>query len=281
MKANMIILIVSVFLFNDLSGQIGRLPLSPVQKLEQQIGITDISIVYSRPSMRGRVIFGDLVPYNKLWRTGANRNTTIEFSKDVSINNKKIKKGKYAIFTIPSPNQWKFLLYADTDNWDVPEEIDSSKIAVSVLVNSTKLAQKAEVFTVSVGDFTNYAFDLNIYWDDTSISVPIDLTTKEIMDAKIERIMNGPSYNDYYAAAVYEMESGKDLEKGLSWINKAIETNDEVSFWDLRVKAILLMESGDAEQSIKIAKEGLVLAEKAKRAYGINEFTRILKQTKK
>lgn len=276
MKTKIILLITLAFFINDAKGQIGRLPLSPLQKTEQNIGLTDITLVYSRPSMRGRSIFGELVPYNKLWRTGANRNTTVEFSEDVIINNKRVEKGKYAILSIPSEKQWEVIFYKDTDNWDVPDEFDKNKIAASILVASKHLKEAKEVFTITIGDFTNYTFDLNIYWSHTFVSIPINLSTKEIMDAKINKVLEGPDYNDYYAAAVYQMESGKEFKKGLDWINKAIEITDEVTWWDLRVKAILLRELGEFDASKKIAKEGLIKAEKKKREYGINEFKNLL-----
>lgn len=276
MKTKTILLITLVFIVNDAIGQIGRLPLSPIQKTEQNIGVTDIVLEYSRPSMKGRAIFGTLVPFNKLWRTGANRNTTIQFSEDVVFNSKRVEKGKYAIFSIPSEKQWEVLLYKDTDNWDVPEEIDNNKIVASIIVETKKLNVENEVFTISIGDFTNYVFDLNISWSDTFVSVPINLTTKEIMDAKIKKVLLGPNHDDYYSAAVYQMESGKEFEKGLESINKAMEVADEVTWWDLRVKAILLMELGKFGESKKVAQEGLIKAEKVKREYGINEFKIIL-----
>jgi len=264
-----------------MQGQIGRLPLSPVQKVEQKIGVTDITIVYSRPSKRGRAIFGELVPYDALWRTGANRNTTIEFTKDVIIDGKRMDKGKYAIMSIPREQEWEVFFYKDTDNWDVPEVFDNSKIAGSIKVNTQLLETELEVFSISIGDFTNYKFDLNIAWSNISVSIPIELTTKEIMDDRISDVLSGPNYNDYYAAAEYQMESGKEYDKGLKWINKAMEVTDEVTWWDLRIQAILLMESGQKDKALRVAKEGLAMAKKVKRAYGIREFEKILEKLEK
>lgn len=278
------IIYVTLFLsccFYQLNGQIGRLALSPLQKLEQKIGLTDITIVYSRPSMRGRDIFGGLVPYKKLWRTGANRNTTIEFSKEVFINKKRIKEGKYAIFSIPNPDQWEIIFYEDTNNWDVPEVLDSNKIVSTIIVKTNQKPTPQEVLKISIDDFTNYAFEFSISWSNTSVSIPVELTTKEDMDAKINKTLSGPDYDDYYAAAVYQMESGKEYEKGLTWINKGIAITDKVTWWDLRVKAILLMELGRSDEALKLAKEGLIMAEQEKRSYGINEFKKIIKKVNK
>lgn len=281
MKTTLSLLLFLAFSLTNLQGQVGRLPLSPLQKIEQKIGLTDITIEYSRPSKRGREIFGHLVPYNKLWRTGANRNTTIQFSREVIINKQRVEKGKYAIFSKPTANEWEILFYKDTNNWDVPESIDSSKIVATIKVVPNQKIKEAEVFTIFIGEFTNYEFELNIYWSTISVSVPIELTTKEIMDKKISAVLNGPSYEDYYAAAEYQMESGKEFKKGLEWINKAIDVTDEVTWWDLRIKAKLLMELGNYDESLKVAKEGLIKAENEKREYGINEFRNLIQHLQK
>ena len=262
----------------SISAQIGRLPLSPEQKIIQNIGITDITVHYSRPSKRGRSIFGDLVPYGKYWRTGANRNTTIEISEDFFIDSKSIAKGKYAIFTIPGTEEWDVILYHDTDNWDVPESVDPSKIAARITVPSTTLPLPLEVFTISIGDFTNYNFDLIIAWDQTKISVPIQLNTRALMDQKIQESLDGPGYGEFYLAAVYQMESGGEYAKGLEWINKAIEIQEKAEWWDLRVKAILLDQLNRKKEAKEIARAGMKLALEANREYAINEFNRLLNE---
>lgn len=271
-----ILLALFSYTFSNLSAQVGRLPLSPTQKLEQNIGLTDITIEYSRPSKRDRVIFGALVPYGKYWRTGANRNTTINFNQEVFINKQKVSKGKYAIFSLPNPNSWEIILYDDTDNWDVPEIIDTSKIVARTTVVPRQLRQVQEVLSITIGDFTNYTFDLNIAWDKTTVTIPIELNTKALMDKKIKDHLEGPTYGDYYLSAVYQMESGKEFDKGLQWINKAMEVKREGDWWDFRVKAILLMELGQYAEAKKVAKEGLIKGKEEEREYAINEFNRIL-----
>ncbi|MFD2561916.1 DUF2911 domain-containing protein [Aquimarina rubra] len=265
----------------ELNAQIGRLPLSPSQRIEQNIGLTDIIIEYSRPSKRGREIFGALVPYGKYWRTGANKNTTISFNQDVFINKERIKKGKYAIFSIPNPSEWEIIFYKDTDNWNVPEVIDTAKIVSKVKVVPVQLNTKKEVLTIEIGDFTNYQFDLNIAWDHTLVSVPIELSTKELMDKKISSHLEGPTYDDYYLAAVYQMESGKEFTKGLNWINKAIAIAKNAGWWDLRVKAILLKELGKNTEALKVAEEGMKKAKNDRRNSAVVEFNRILNELNK
>ena len=267
-----------LFGFSTVHAQIGRLDLSPRETTKQRIGLTDVTIDYSRPSMRGRAIFGTLVPYDKLWRTGANRNTTIAFTEDVIINNKTVKKGKYAIFSKPGIDKWKIYFYADTNNWNVPEKIDENKIVATIEIAAQTNASKVESLKISIGHFTNYNFEMDIEWDRAIVSVPIQLTTRKMMEEIITNEMQGPTYEDYYAAAQYEMESGKNLQRGLNWINKAMEITDQVTWWDYRIKAQLLLEKGDLKEARQYAEKGLTLAEIAKRDYGIREFKRILEE---
>lgn len=262
-------------------GQIGRLQLSPFQESSIKIGTTDINLAFSRPSRRGRKIFGELVAYNKWWRTGANRNTTIAFSEDVIIGKERIEKGKYAIFTKPGKSAWEMILYKKTDNWDVPEILDSSQIASRIIVKPEELLSPMEVLNISIPEFDNYGFDLKIEWGFTSVTVPIKLTTEEIMEQKISRTLNGPIAHDYYAAARYEIESGKNYTRGLEWINIAIKLREGSSWWDLRIKSLLLNELNRQGEAIEIGKEALSLATEEGHEYGINEMNRILNSMKK
>jgi len=256
-------------------SQIGRLPLSPVQKIEQNIAKTDITIEYSRPSKRDRDIFGVLVPYNQYWRTGANRNTTITFSEDVSIDETLVKKGKYAIITKPGLSSWEFLLYSDVNNWDVPEALDTSKIIVTSIVKPKQTNDIAESMSISIGDFTNYDFNLEIEWDNIRITVPIQLTTRKTMDSLIKDELEGPTSGDYYSAAVYQLESEKDYVKGLKWINQAIELREKSVWYDYRVKALLLLKLNRFDEIVPVIKLGSPLAEQVGSDYGINEFALI------
>ncbi len=270
--------IFSIFIVGKNKAQIGRLKLSPLQKIEQNIAKTDITVEYSRPSARGRTIFGGLVKYNEYWRTGANQNTTIEFSEKVILGDKEVPKGKYAIITKPSEKQWEFLLYSDTDNWDVPEVVEEEKILAKIKVNPTVLKVHVENLTIGIDNFDNYHFDLSIRWEQTQVDIPIQLTTRSMMNEIINTRLSGPNSGDYYSAANYEFESGKNYERGLEWINKAIKMRDEEKWWDYRVKAHLLMNIGKRREAKQTAAEGLVLAKAKKSDYGISEFESILEQ---
>lgn len=262
-------------------AQIGRLRLSPLQESSIKIGTTDINLSFSRPSRKGRKIFGELVAYNKWWRTGANRNTTIAFNEDVIIGEERVEKGKYAIFTKPSKTTWEVIFYKKTDNWDVPEIIDSSQIVSRIMVNPEELASPMEVLNITIPEFNNYGFDLKIEWESTFIKIPIKLTTAEIMEQKISRALNGPIAHDYYAAARYEIESGKNYSRGLEWIDMAIQSREATSWWDLRIKSLLLNELNRQDEAAELASKALSLAKKENHEYGINEMSRILNSIKK
>lgn len=257
-------------------SQIGRLDLSPLQKLEQNIARTDIVLEYSRPSMRGRTIFGKLVPFGQAWRTGANRNTTISFSEPVVIADQAVEAGKYAIITIPSKESWEFILYQETDNWDVPDKLKVEKIMVRAPMEVKQLPESLENLGIGIENFDNYTFNLSISWEQTKAIIPIKLTTRELMDEVILTQLAGPNYVDYYSAATYEFESGKNYGRGLEWIDQAMAISEELAWWDYRIKGYLLLGLGETAKAKACAEQGLVLAKEADNAYGIRELQSII-----
>ena len=122
---------------------------SPLAKIDQVVGLTNIQVEYSRPSAKGRIVYGELVPYGKNWRTGANDNTTVTFSQDVTINGKSLAKGKYALFTTPKADSWDIICYKDTDNWGLPENWMDEKIALKTSAKPESLNRLVETFTIS------------------------------------------------------------------------------------------------------------------------------------
>lgn len=250
----------------SVSAQIETPAPSPFGKIEQKVGLTDVSVEYSRPGMRGRTIFGDLVPYGEIWRTGANANTKITFSDDVKINGKELKKGTYAIYTIPNKESWEVIFYSKSDNWGVPQDWDESKVAVKATANTMEMPMKMETFTIVIDDLKNDSATLNFIWENTIAMLSLEVPTDQKASASIEKIMNGPSANDYFAAASYYHESGKDLNKALEWVTRATEMAGEQAFWILRRKSLIEAEMGKKEQAIATAKKSLASAEKANNA---------------
>ena len=233
---------------------------SPKATFEQVVGLTNVDVVYSRPSAKGRVVFGDLVPYGKLWRTGANENTTISFSEDVIIAGKALKKGKYALYTTPKADVWEVIFYSDTDNWGTPEKFDDSKIALKVTATPENLVKKVETFTINIANLENDSAQLDLSWEKTMISVKFEVPTKKTVTASIEKTLGGPGAGDYFAAGQYLNQSNVDLPKALEYLNKAVAmtaSGKDVPFWYLRQKSLVQGKLNDKKGAIETAKLSL------------------------
>jgi hypothetical protein len=235
---------------------------SPFQKMDQKVGLTDISVEYSRPSMRGRTIFGDLVPFDAMWRTGANKNTIVTFSTPVTIGGKELKAGSYAVFTKPGEKMWDVVFYSDTNNWGTPQKWDDSKVAATVKAEVYELPMNIETFTMSFDDLTNDSAMLGMMWEKAYVAVKIDVPTDKAVSQAISKIMNGPSADDYYAAARYYFEADKDIKQANMWMDKAVEmTKEQPKFWWLRQQSLIKAKAGDTKGAIAAAKASLSGAE--------------------
>ncbi|HET8884721.1 MAG TPA: DUF2911 domain-containing protein [Salinimicrobium sp.] len=256
------ILLIFALLFSGISfAQIQTPQPSPYGKIEQVVGLTDVTVEYSRPGMRDREIFGGLVPFGEMWRTGANENTKITFSDPVEINGKKLDAGTYAIFTVPSKNQWDVIFYSDVQNWGLPQKWDDSKVALKTTAKVINMPLNMETFTILIDELKNDSAVLNFLWENTIASLEFKVPTEEKAMTSIKQIMNGPTGSDYYAAANYYYETGKDLKQALNWINKAVKEND--AFYILRKKALIQAELGMKKKAIETARLSLEGAKKA------------------
>ena len=247
----------------SMNAQIVTPQASPSAKVTQVVGLSDVSLDYSRPAMRGRTIFGDLVPFNKLWRTGANKNSIITFSTDVKVGGKDLKAGSYAIFTTPGESVWEINFYSDTENWGTPQNWDASKVAAIVKANPSKVGEKVESFTIAISNITADGAHLEISWDNTKVAIPFEVPTDAAVTASISKVMAGPGSDDYYAAAVYYLNSGKDINKAKEWIDKAITMTEKPAYWQLRQQSLIYAKAGDKKGAIAAAKKSLAGAEAA------------------
>ncbi|WP_025739411.1 DUF2911 domain-containing protein [Aquimarina pacifica] len=258
-----VILFISVAIFSlGIEAQVKAPQPSPASKINQVIGLTDVSVEYSRPSMKGRTIFGDLVPYDKLWRTGANKNTMITFGDDVKVGGKELKKGSYAIFTKPGKESWEITFYSDTENWGTPKKWDDAKVAAKISAKVSTIPMKVETFTLMFSDLKMDSGVLNFIWETTEVAITIEVPSKEMTVASIEKTMAGPSANDYYKAAAFYLET-EDFAKAKTHIDKAISLRKEPAFWMYRKQSLIYAKAGDKEGAVKAAKTSLELAEKA------------------
>lgn len=240
---------------------------SPKSVLTQTVGLTEVTLDYSRPGAKGRVIFGDLVPYGRLWRTGANANSTIAFSDDVVINGTTLKKGKYAVFTTPNTDSWEVVFYTTTDNWGTPENWDENKVAARVNVTPVALGNTIETFTMGINNITNESATMDISWERTMVSVKFEVPTQKAALASINKVLAGPSAGDYFSAAQYYNQANLDANKALEYVNKAIsmvQPGEDVPYWHLRLKSLIQAKLGDKKGAIETAKLSLAGAEKEK-----------------
>ncbi|WP_435263144.1 DUF2911 domain-containing protein [Tenacibaculum sp. nBUS_03] len=252
-----------VALSMNINAQVKTPAPSPSSKLEQKVGLTDVSIEYSRPGIKGRTIFGDLVPYGKLWRTGANGNTKVTFSDNVTIDGKELKKGTYALYTKPGKTSWEVIFYTDSNNWGTPRKWDDNKVALTTVAKVVPMPMKIESFTIIIDDLTNDSAVLGMLWENMYVGVKFNTPTDKGVEASIAKVMQGPSAGDYYSSAVYYLQEGKDIEKAKTWINKAVDmTKDQPRFWYLRQQSLILAKAGDKKGAIKAAKASLAGAEK-------------------
>jgi len=256
----MLLSAICLFMVGTSQAQIKTPAPSPSSKTEQMIGLTTVSLDYSRPAMRGRVIFGNLVPFGKTWRTGANANTKITFSTDATVAGTKLKKGTYAVYTVPNKNSWDVIFYSDAKNWGTPAKWDDTKVAAKATVTTSKV-NKTESFTMAFSNLSNDAGSLDISWENTQVSVKVEVPTNDIALKSIKKAMNGPSVNDYFSAASFYHETGKDLNKALEWITKATE-GENPRFWMMRRKSLIQADMGDYKGAIKSANVSLKGAEK-------------------
>ena len=234
---------------------------SPSSKVEQMVGLTTVNLDYSRPGVKGRTVFGDLVPFGKVWRTGANARTKVTFSNDVAVDGKELKAGTYAIFTIPQAESWDVIFYTEHSGGGAPAELDDSKVAARVSAKVYPVPFNVESFTMDINNITSNSATLEFIWEKTYVAVPFTVPTDKAVMAAIENTLSGPGFNDYYAAASYYLSEGKDIAKAKEWIDKAMSMNEKPRFWQLRQQSLIYAKSGDKKGAIALAKKSLAAAE--------------------
>lgn len=273
----------TLFLFTQFSyAQLQAPVASPRAKISQKVGLIEIGLDYSRPSMKGREVFGGLVPFNKIWRTGANNPTTISFSGDVKINNQLVSQGEYHIYTVPSESNLNLIIYEKTDAWGSLSQFDESliKARVNTEFNYGDISQ--ETFTISIDNISNNGSTLNLMWENRSASYYIDVLTKDKMINNINKTISGnPTDNDYRKAAVYYFEEDIDLNKAIKWIDIAFKDSDDLKYWQLNYKALIYEKAGKMKKAKEYAKVGLDKAKASNNPDGINVMNIVYKRLNK
>ena len=257
------LLVFALALTVSVEAQINTPAPSPAAKIEQKVGLTDVSVEYSRPSMRGRTIFGNLVPYDKLWRTGANGYTLVSFSNDVTIDGQAVKAGTYSVFTKPGTAAWEVFFYTDTQGGGTPAEWDDAKVVAKTSAKVWPMEMPVETFTISIDDLSSSSATLGMLWEKVYVGVKFEVPTDEAVMKSIDQALGGPTANDYYAAAVYYADQGKDISKAKAWMEKAMTMTKEPAFWQLRQQSLIYAKAGDKKGAIETAKKSLEAAKAA------------------
>jgi len=235
---------------------------SPGVTITQAIGLSDVTINYSRPGVKGRKVFAadGLVPYGKVWRTGANSVTKISFGADVNVGGKDLKKGDYAILTVPNTDAWAVHFYTyETGNWG--SYVEKTPVAIAT-AEAKALPFSVESFIIMVNNITDNSGDLEFIWDNVAAAVPMKFEVKKNVLAAIDKTLAGPTANDYYAAGNYLLSIGQDLDKALMYVQKATK-GENPKFWQVRREALILGKLGKVKEAIAAAKLSKELAMKA------------------
>lgn len=262
---NKIIFVFAMMIANfAIEAQVKTPQASPKSTTTQVVGLTNVEIVYSRPSAKGRDVFNNLVPFGKLWRTGANENTTITFSDDVVIDGKTLPKGKYALYTTPRADNWEIVFYSSTNNWGNPETWDETKVALRTNAKPEMLGRNVESFTIGINNLDNNFAHLEISWEKTLVAIKFEVPTEKTATASIEKALAGPTAGDYYASAQYLFQSNGDISKALTYIDKALDMSKDKPFYYFRLKSLIQAKNGDKKGAIATAKISLAGAEAAK-----------------
>ena len=234
---------------------------SPSQTVKQDFGLGSIELSYSRPAMKGRKIFGDLVPFGNVWRTGANSATLLTFSDEVTIGGKKIAPGKYGLLSIPGKDSWTLIISKQTDVTS-PAAYKAESDVVRVDVNTMKMTEKMESFTMQFANVKPTSCELHVMWENTAVSLPISTDVDTKVMSQIDQLMNKDT-RPYFNAAMYYMDNGKDLNQALSWFDKAVEQNP-TAFWIHHQRANCLAKLGKKADAKAAAEKSKELAAAAK-----------------
>jgi Protein of unknown function (DUF2911) len=234
---------------------------SPAATLKQRIGLTDIEIVYSRPSARGRQMLGGINPYGQVWRTGANSATRISFSTPVTLQGAHVDAGTYEFFTIPGQDEWTVILQKPSKQWGA-YTYDQKNDVLRVTARPVSLSETVETFTIDFGDIKGESATLNLCWEGTRVPVKVAVDTTATVLPQIDAVMAGSGRKPYANAALYYLDHNLDLGKAVVWMDAAIAEQPD-AFYLIYQKARILAKKGDKEGAIAAATQSREMASKA------------------
>jgi hypothetical protein len=259
-------LAVFAFIATDAQAQIQTPAASPSATLEQMVGLTTVTVDYSRPAKKGRELFVEVEKWGRMWRTGANASSKIEFSDDVKLEGKEIPAGKYAVYSIPGKDKWTVMLYSDLSLGGNMNGYDASKEVTRFDVKPVMLPMEFENFTFHIDNIKDNSATLSFAWGRYMVPMKLEVEVESKVMAAIEKTMAGPGSHDYYQAARYYFNSGKDLKQALAWAKKANEIG--ARYWQLRLEAQINAQLGD----FKRAQAKIAESSKLAREAGNNDY---------
>jgi hypothetical protein len=238
---------------------------SPACTFKQRVGLTDIEIVYSRPGVKDRTIFGGIVPYGQVWRTGANQATKITFSTPVKLEGMDIPAGTYALFTIPGEKEWTIIINKNATQWGAFQFNEKDDVA-RFKVTPVTLAETIETFTIEFNHIRDESAVLNLVWDKTVVPIHLEVDVSGKLVPQIEAAMAPPGKKSdgfYFQAATFYYNHDLDQKKALDWVNAGLADNPRIAYEMLHLKAQILAKQGDKAGAIAAAKQSSELAIKA------------------
>lgn len=245
---------------------------SPSATVKERVGITDVEIEYSRPGVKGRQIFGGLVPFGEVWRTGANSATKIVFGTDVNFGGSQVSAGTYALFTIPDSGEWTVILNKAEGQWG-SYAYDAKNDLVRVKAKPVALTEAVESMTISLSDLRDDSATLNITWDKTRVPIKLQTNLVSVLVPQIEAAMAGEGKKPYFEAAMFYYAHDLELKKAAGWVDEAIKAQPD-ALWMIYRKGLILAKLGDKPGALAAANQSLELANKAGGAVGA-EYKRL------
>jgi hypothetical protein len=234
---------------------------SPMCKMEQKVGLTDVTLEFYRPSVKGRELFVDVESFGQIWRTGANASSKISFSGDVMIEGNKVPAGTYAIYSIPGKETWTIMLYKDLTLGGYVGNYDKEQELLRFDVKAQMAANSVETFFIMIDNITYNSAEISLQWGKYRVPFSLEVMTDDQVMKDIEQTLAGPTAGDYYAAASYYYETGKDMSKALEWVQKANAEN--ARYWTLRMEANILHKLGKNTEAKDVLKKSAAMARDA------------------
>jgi hypothetical protein len=272
-------LAIAVMTTTSVSAQLKTPAPSPLQTLKQAFALSDITIEYSRPSAKGRVVYGDVVPFGTVWRTGANSATKITFGEDVKVEGAELKAGTYALYSIPNKDSWDLMFYKDLTLGGDVSNYKAENEVLKIKVKPSALTEKVETFAINVADITANSASIELVWEKTRVAFKV---TAEI-DSKIMKTIENTIVKDnrpYFQAASYYYENDKDLKLAGEWVDKAIANNPK-AYWVVLLKAKIQYKAKDLKGASATAEQAKALAAADKDDAYVKNAEKIIADCKK